>query len=155
MNKSSLKISVPKLEIIINRWEECLLSTRDHQLQRELQPQKLIRKLLPEWILQPNLKHQSQVELLQSNSHRLLWCKTKESVEAEKSLLKLSRKLWANLISFQELFTSWSREFPWTKNPSQMLCPISKSSKTRKQTNKLKALDIVRWTWATHNPKEM
>lgn len=70
-NKSSSKISVPKLEIIINRWEECLLSIRrDHLLQRELQPQKLVRKQPSEWILLPNLKHLSRVELemLQSNN---------------------------------------------------------------------------------------
>lgn len=156
MNKSSLKISVPKLEIIINRWEECLqLTRRDHQLQKELQPQKLLRNQLPVWILLPNLKPLSLVELLQSSNQCLWWCKKMELVEAEKNLHKLSRKLWANLISFQELFTSLSREFPWTKNRSQMLCPISKSSKTRKQTKCKELVVIVRWTWVTHNPKEM
>jgi hypothetical protein len=93
MNKSSLKILVPKLEIIINRWEECLqLTRRDHQLQKELQPQKLQRNQLPEWILLPNLKHQSQVELLQSSNQWLWFSKTMELVEAEKSLHRLSRK---------------------------------------------------------------
>lgn len=154
MNKSLLKISEPRLEIILNsKWAVYHLWTkRDHQLQRELQHQKQVRKQPS--ILQPDLKYLSQIELQQSNNPLLLlWFKTMESVEAEKSLLKPLRKLLVNWILFQELSTYWTRESQWTKNRLQMLCPISKSLKTRKQT-KFRAVNIVRWTWAILNPKE-
>lgn len=154
MSKNSSKILELRLETTHNKWVVFLLSPRrDHLQPKGLLPQKQIRKPLLLTLLQ-NLRPQWQVELLPSNNQCQLWPKTMELVEAEKSLLKPSRKSSANLISFQEPFMSWSREFLWTKNQSQMLCLISKSSKIRKLL-KLMEVAIVKWTWVTLNPKEM